>query len=353
MATRSIVTYQPDVECDVCGRRLLRGERPDVFIGAGRKHTVCELCVPRATGEGWLRESEAQALSLGTTRPRGARSLLDRLRQLRAPAPEPEEEPEARRAGRREPRRAAQPRAGARRPRRRPLTGRETAGEDADRGYEDEYEQLAGDAGRQAYEGAQDASYDGAYEDSYQGGYEDSWEGGYEDAYDGAEAEEPRTAEHLQLGAEGDGAPAQAGPAHVDLDRAIAQGAPSQRGAEQAQPAAPAAAGGAIQPQGDADGHARRALSIFNSSRFAERVAGIARALGEPEVTLRPVREKAGVFAVVIAWELCWYRYEIDLGDEMVGPQLAAEGMELHELPPEDRACNAAADERGELSLVV
>jgi len=40
MATRSIVTSQPDVACDVCGRRLLRGELPDVFLAGGQRRTV-------------------------------------------------------------------------------------------------------------------------------------------------------------------------------------------------------------------------------------------------------------------------------------------------------------------------
>ena len=57
MATRSIVTSQPDVPCDVCGRRLLRGEQPDVFLAGGQRRTVCELCAPRASHEGWLRET--------------------------------------------------------------------------------------------------------------------------------------------------------------------------------------------------------------------------------------------------------------------------------------------------------
>jgi hypothetical protein len=58
MATRSIVTSQPEVACEVCGRRLLRGEQPDVFLSGGQRRMVCELCVPRAANEGWQRESD-------------------------------------------------------------------------------------------------------------------------------------------------------------------------------------------------------------------------------------------------------------------------------------------------------
>src|SRR5277367_2273908 len=86
MATRTIVTSQPDIECDVCERRLLRGEQPDVFIGAGRRRIVCELCAPRAAHEGWLRESDSQSLTLPPMRARRGRSLFERLRQVARPA---------------------------------------------------------------------------------------------------------------------------------------------------------------------------------------------------------------------------------------------------------------------------
>src|SRR5271154_583398 len=89
MATRSIVTSQPDVACDVCERRLLRGEQPDAFLAAGRRRIVCELCAPRAVQEGWLRETESRPLSMPALRPRRGRNLLDRLRQAARPADGP------------------------------------------------------------------------------------------------------------------------------------------------------------------------------------------------------------------------------------------------------------------------
>ncbi len=81
MTTRTIVTSQPDVECDVCERRLLRGEQPDIFLVAGRRRTVCELCAPRAAHEGWQRETSQPSVELPPMRPRRGRSLLDRFRQ--------------------------------------------------------------------------------------------------------------------------------------------------------------------------------------------------------------------------------------------------------------------------------
>jgi hypothetical protein len=54
---------------------------------------------------------------------------------------------------------------------------------------------------------------------------------------------------------------------------------------------------------------------------------------------------------VVAAWELCWYRYEIDLADELPGVRVAAQGSELSELGPDEQEGNAGADENGLLVL--
>src|SRR5262249_43445607 len=84
--SRTIITSQPDVACDVCERRLLRGEQPEIFLAAGQRRTVCELCVPRAAHAGWQREAELGANERVSPRPRRARGLLERLRTgTRAP----------------------------------------------------------------------------------------------------------------------------------------------------------------------------------------------------------------------------------------------------------------------------
>src|SRR4051795_3231881 len=56
MTTRQIATNQAAIVCDVCGRTLLRGEKPSVFLAGGSRRNVCELCTPRAAHEGWIRE---------------------------------------------------------------------------------------------------------------------------------------------------------------------------------------------------------------------------------------------------------------------------------------------------------
>jgi hypothetical protein len=250
MATRMIVTSQPDVACDVCGRRLLRGEQPDVFLASGRRRMVCELCAPRASAEGWLRETEHHAVSLPPARPRRGRNLLDRLRQQRErPAP-------------------------------------------------------AGEVEFPAVPESSVASYD------------------FLDA-PVVEAEDP-----LALG--------------------IAQTATPVPAASFVDAAAPVE-----EALSGADMQALRALDVFNAGEHPRRIAGVSRSLGEPSISVRPAPESGEtVVAIVVAWELSWYRYEVDLGDEVPGASVVAQGTELSELAAEDRLANAAADTAGTLSLV-
>jgi hypothetical protein len=266
MAARTIVTSHPDVACDVCGRRLLRGEQPDTFLGGGQRRLVCELCTSRATHEGWRRETEERAGAPRAERPQRGRSLLGRLRQLREPA------------------------------RRAPAEHR-PVGVDVDG-------QPAG--GNDPPVEAEWTSIDAEW-----AGVEEQWSAPT-GSWDGAE------------------------PA---VDTALGF-------------AARAAVDPAVDRLGEdrADAGVERALEVFNAGEHPRRLAGVARALGAP--TVRATRLESANVAVVVAWELCWYRYEIDLADEAQGAWLAAEGMELAELPGEDRVANAVADERGELSLV-
>jgi len=226
MPTRSIVTSRPDLECDVCARRLLRGEQPDYFIADGRRRLVCELCMPRATHEGWLRETDAAAdVSLPPQRPRRGRSLLERLIQV-----------------------AKAPPAGERKPSR----------------------------GEEAAAGERQAPYD-------------------------------------------------------LLDRAEAQ----------------------AEPPADAEPLTYPELGVvaFNASEFPRRVAGVARSLGDPEVTVRSAEHLESIVQITVAWELCWYRYEVDLGDQPPVVVASGQGTELGELDREEREANALADPSGALQL--
>ena len=95
----------------------------------------------------------------------------------------------------------------------------------------------------------------------------------------------------------------------------------------------------------------QRALELFNGSEHPRTVGGVARSLGDPLVTVRPSATEGSVVGITVAWELSWYRYEVDLADEAAGVRVIAQGTELTELDEPDRTPNATADERGELTL--
>ncbi len=264
MATRTIVTSQPDVECDVCERRLLRGEQSDVFVGAGRRRIVCELCAPRAAHEGWMRETDSQSLTLPPMRPRRGRSLFERLRQVGKPP---------------------------------------------------------GDA-RAAAPGAASAEQAEPY---------DLFADALPDALSA-----PRS--------------------HSQPVAAVAQdaelGETPQQPALATENAMPVAARSETAAHLEAPSeYVQHAIMVFNASEFPRRVAGVARSLGAPLVTARSAEHLDSVVSIVVAWELCWYRYEVDLSVPVVEALVISQGTELSELAREDRAGNAAAVESGMLVL--
>ncbi len=237
MATRTITTAQPYVTCDVCGRGLLRGELSDVFLDAGHRRTVCELCLPRATQEGWTREGGEEAPTVRPPR-RRRRSLISRL-----------------------------------------LAQRPSVTVSRDRTQKGARDQEPG-------------------------------------APRGVSAAEPRSEPRGQV-------------------RSVS------RRTHRSVHAVPTSTG--IQVS--------RAIEAFNAGLEPRRIAGVARALGAPSVTARPA-QAAGTVSIVVAWELCWYRFEVDLAEAAAGARLVAEGLELADLEADDLAPNASADEHGELRLV-
>ncbi len=233
-----IVTSQPDIACDVCGRRLLRGEQPDVFLAGGRRQTVCELCAPRAAQEGWMRETdrEGDSLHLAPARPRRARNLLGRLRLLRRGHT-------AQRAG-----------SGTQQP-------EELGRADSPQGASGPRALVATETWQ-----AQAPSPPPAPPAP------DPAPGSYEDPLESLPvlAEEPAVAQELT----------------VEREHGLAG-----LSAEHAN------GGGKVE--------ARRALEVFNAGEHPRRVAGVARSLGAPSVTVRALGQSPGtVVAIVIAWEL-------------------------------------------------
>jgi hypothetical protein len=94
-----------------------------------------------------------------------------------------------------------------------------------------------------------------------------------------------------------------------------------------------------------------RALDVFNASEHVRTVGGVARSLGPPAVSVRPLPDRPSVVAIAVMWELSWYRYEVDLSDEGSGVRREGQGAELSDLSDDEQHVNAAADERGGLHL--
>jgi hypothetical protein len=93
------------------------------------------------------------------------------------------------------------------------------------------------------------------------------------------------------------------------------------------------------------------AVALFNDSEHPRTVSGIARSLGLPDVSVHPSDPVVSVVNVVVSWELCWYRYEVDLSEEVPSVRSAGQGYELDELSVLERQNNATADDRGRLLL--
>jgi hypothetical protein len=101
----------------------------------------------------------------------------------------------------------------------------------------------------------------------------------------------------------------------------------------------------------NADLKMARALDVFNTSAHPRRIAGVARSLGVPSVSVLPSETEGAIVSIVVGWELCWYRYEVDLADEAAGVRVTAQGAELSELTAAEQVPNAVADEHGRLVL--
>jgi len=94
-----------------------------------------------------------------------------------------------------------------------------------------------------------------------------------------------------------------------------------------------------------------RALSLFNASEHQRTVAGLARSLGQPWVTAVPDPDAPSTVTVLVAWELSWYLYRVDLGDAEEPVTQLRKGDELEDIDGELREYNASLDNDGRLVI--
>jgi hypothetical protein len=102
-----------------------------------------------------------------------------------------------------------------------------------------------------------------------------------------------------------------------------------------------------------ADVKVERALELFNGTEHARSIAGIMRSLGEPWVAAAPDVAAPSQVDILIAWELSWYRYRVDLGDAGEAVVLHDKGEELDQLEGDTPDWNVQASPDGKLALGV
>src|SRR5437763_9619 len=77
-------------------------------------------------------------------------------------------------------------------------------------------------------------------------------------------------------------------------------------------------------------------------------VAGIAKSLGTPEASIRPLSGVSGEVVITVAWDISWYQYRVT--PESAQPvRLQERGHELAQLETLDKNWNARLDEHGRL----
>jgi hypothetical protein len=96
-----------------------------------------------------------------------------------------------------------------------------------------------------------------------------------------------------------------------------------------------------------AEAKVERALALFNGSEHQRTIAGLARTLGPPFVSAQPDEAQGSQVSVVVAWELSWYRYRVDLGDEADAVMMLEKGEEMEQIETSMREWNATLDADG------
>ena len=85
------------------------------------------------------------------------------------------------------------------------------------------------------------------------------------------------------------------------------------------------------------------AATLFNSSDAVQTVEGIARSLGDPQVSVVVLSGPSPDVVITLAWEISWYQYRINR--EATQPvRLAERGSELGELEEKFTAWNASLE---------
>lgn len=95
----------------------------------------------------------------------------------------------------------------------------------------------------------------------------------------------------------------------------------------------------------------QRAVFRFNASDAGRTAARLTRTLGKPRASVGALAGAPGEVRITIAWELSWYQWSVDAGDELRPVRELAKGGEIDQLDAAARQWNAAVDKDGRLRL--
>jgi len=88
------------------------------------------------------------------------------------------------------------------------------------------------------------------------------------------------------------------------------------------------------------------AADLFNASLFRRTIEGVAKALGDPFVSIVPLSGVNSELVLTFAWEITWYQYRV-LPEAPQPIRLADRGSELSEIEPAFTDWNAHLDDSG------
>lgn len=98
-------------------------------------------------------------------------------------------------------------------------------------------------------------------------------------------------------------------------------------------------------------GRLERAAARFSSSQAARTVAGLMKTLGDPRVSIGSLAGSPSEVRVTVAWDLGWYQWGIDLGDEGRAVFQLDKGDDMEQLDGSAREWNASVGEGGRLTF--
>jgi hypothetical protein len=90
------------------------------------------------------------------------------------------------------------------------------------------------------------------------------------------------------------------------------------------------------------------ASELFDESPFKRTVAGIAKSLGEPRVSLLPLSGTNPEVVLTVAWDISWYQYRVVFGSNQA-VRLEERGYEIDDLDERFKDWNATLDSSGRI----